>query len=236
MSTTADSPMESRPGFLAQLGLLPPYTVDDVRQAYLELAKKTHPDAGGSADEFSRVQQAYEQALEFVEFRSDRRKWVAAHMDEYLGVQRVRSELEAMGAQVTLHAIDWLNDSFGDFAQLTETVREICLLNSARADEAIACMVRESHTLRRVRGMNLSGSRISKPRLWDLRFFPQLEHLDLSHTNAGAEVLELAGRLPKLDCLELEGTRVGWWTRRRIARLFARRRKKRSRLPRLPQP
>jgi hypothetical protein len=42
------------------LGLRWPYTADDLKAAYRRLAKEHHPDAGGSAAAFRRVQEAYE--------------------------------------------------------------------------------------------------------------------------------------------------------------------------------
>ena len=48
------------------LGLNNEATVSDVKQAFRRLAKKTHPDVGGDAEEFKLIMGAYEQALEFV--------------------------------------------------------------------------------------------------------------------------------------------------------------------------
>jgi hypothetical protein len=45
------------------LGLPFPCTVAEVRAAYRTLAKRVHPDRGGSHDEFLQLQAAYEQAL-----------------------------------------------------------------------------------------------------------------------------------------------------------------------------
>lgn len=46
-----------------KLGLAFPYSESDVRAAYRRLAKATHPDQGGSHEEFLTLRQAYEQAL-----------------------------------------------------------------------------------------------------------------------------------------------------------------------------
>lgn len=42
------------------LGLTSKATVEEIRQAYRQLAKRFHPDAGGNADQFSKLQKAYE--------------------------------------------------------------------------------------------------------------------------------------------------------------------------------
>lgn len=45
------------------LGVHPQDGLETVKAAYRQRAKETHPDAGGSADAFQRVQKAYEHAL-----------------------------------------------------------------------------------------------------------------------------------------------------------------------------
>jgi hypothetical protein len=47
---------------LGALGLAPTATLEDVEQAYRELAKQTHPDRGGNVEQFKRLQVIYEQA------------------------------------------------------------------------------------------------------------------------------------------------------------------------------
>lgn len=42
-----------------------PKTVDEVKERYRELAKIMHPDAGGSEEEFERLQRAKEQAIAY---------------------------------------------------------------------------------------------------------------------------------------------------------------------------
>ena len=51
-----------RPEFFEVLGLAPPLTLDDVELAYREKAKSAHPDAGGDAEQFRKLQEAYERA------------------------------------------------------------------------------------------------------------------------------------------------------------------------------
>ena len=74
-TTKADAGL-ARPEFAVTLGLLPPYTVDDVKRAYLDKVKDAHPDRGGDRAEFDRIQHAYEQANEYLRFRADRRQWM----------------------------------------------------------------------------------------------------------------------------------------------------------------
>ncbi len=51
---------------LRVLGLEPPTTIEKLKTAYRLKALKTHPDRGGSAEDFIAVQEAYETALKFV--------------------------------------------------------------------------------------------------------------------------------------------------------------------------
>lgn len=58
---------ERRHGYVPEcgssLGLAPPWTTDQVKQAFRRMARRAHPDAGGNSEEFKAVYRAYEQAL-----------------------------------------------------------------------------------------------------------------------------------------------------------------------------
>jgi hypothetical protein len=56
--TAAGSPALA--GALGVLGLSWPCSTADVKRAYRRLSRETHPDVGGSAEEFRRVNEAYE--------------------------------------------------------------------------------------------------------------------------------------------------------------------------------
>ena len=45
---------------MVTLGLAPPYAIEDVKHAYREVARATHPDRGGSAAAFAAVHEAFE--------------------------------------------------------------------------------------------------------------------------------------------------------------------------------
>lgn len=57
------APADSMPWYNV-LGLSPGATAFEINEAYRNLAKKTHPDAGGEHEEFLRIKQAYDQARE----------------------------------------------------------------------------------------------------------------------------------------------------------------------------
>ncbi|HHY67880.1 MAG TPA: J domain-containing protein [Alicyclobacillus sp.] len=48
-----------------------PSGVDEVTERYRALAKQKHPDVGGSAEEFTKLQRAVEEAKQYFEQRSD---------------------------------------------------------------------------------------------------------------------------------------------------------------------
>jgi hypothetical protein len=50
---------------LSTLGLSQPFSTSDVRRAYKRLAKKAHPDTGGSHQEFIKLKEAHDSALRF---------------------------------------------------------------------------------------------------------------------------------------------------------------------------
>jgi hypothetical protein len=64
--------------FLTVLGLAPPVTEEDVKQAYLDKAKSAHPDRGGDVENFKRLQDAFEQATEYARFKAGRMQWLSS--------------------------------------------------------------------------------------------------------------------------------------------------------------
>jgi len=232
MSPSAfNQPHETRPDFMVQLGLLPPYTPEDVKQAYLIKAKQVHPDHGGTAAEFRALQEAFEKAQQYTEFRCDRRGWIAAKMQGYLSVRAVMERLEAFGAEVTTNAIDWLQKSFGDFSQLTETITAVRLVDSPAADAMIRYMVKERPALGELTRLELPGCQVSDKAVLQLEAFQQLRHLDLTGTPVTKDALWIVEGILGLESLELQGTRVAWWMRRKVRAVLRKRREARPVTP-----
>lgn len=215
--------MPERPEFAVTLGLLPPYTMDDVKRAYLDRVKLAHPDRGGERLDFERIQAAFEQAQEYLRFRTDRRQWIAARMEDYLAVGALVEELERIGAEVETTTLDWVRRSFGDFASMTETIVGIRLTNSPRAPEAIDAIVREHTNLQALKRLELGGSAVRDSHVWQLRVFRQLAHLDLSKTQITSRALAIVEWLPSITSLDVAGTSIGWWQRWRLRRTLRKR-------------
>ncbi len=160
---------QDRPDFMVRLGLAPPYAMEDIKKAYLEQVMLVHPDHGGSVAEFRALQEAFEQATRHLEFRCDRREWIAQNIDDYVSMQDLVNCLDRYGAQVTTNAIDWLEQSFGEFAQLTESILAVRLENSSHADEVIAAISKEPSVLKSMIRLELPGCEVSDEVILKLR-------------------------------------------------------------------
>jgi hypothetical protein len=219
--------VSDRPEFATTLGLLPPYTMDDVKRAYREKVKDAHPDRGGDRDSFDRIQRAYEEAGAYLKFRADRRLWIAARMDEYLGVVSLIERLTALGAKVDSSTLDWVKRSFGDFANLTESIAGIRLTDSQNAAELVDLMIQELSSLPGLKRLSLAGSNVDNLLALELRVFKSLAELDLSRTPITDRALTVVEFLPDLVTLNIDGTSVGWWARHKVERLLRKRRQSR---------
>jgi hypothetical protein len=216
-----------RPAFAVTLGLLPPYSMDDVKRAYREKVKDAHPDRGGERDTFDRIQQAFEEAGEYLKFRSDRRLWIAARMDEYLGVESLIERLRALGAEVDSTMLDWVRRSFGDFANLTESIIGVRLTDSTNVAELVDTMIGERASLPGLKRLSLAGCPVDNLLALELRAFKSLAELDLSRTPITDRALTVVDFLPDLVSLNIEGTSIGWWSRHKAERTLRKRRQSR---------
>jgi hypothetical protein len=216
--------LPERPQFAVALGLLPPYTIEDVKRAYMDKVKDAHPDRGGDRDAFDRIQRAFEQGQEYLRFRSDRRKWIAARMDEYLAILALNERLHELGAEVDTMMLDWVRRSFGDFADLTESIVGIRSTNATNIGELVETLVREQASLAGLKRLELPGCGVTDAIAWQLRPLKGLTHLDLSRTSISWRALSLVDFLPALVAFKVEGTAVGWWPRVRMQRALRKRR------------
>lgn len=218
-SSLEETPVDgARPEFMVLLELLPPYTADDVHKAYKARALKAHPDRGGSKDEFIRLQDAYEQAQEYVKFNEGRRHWLANQVEPYLRQQEVIAEVENRGGTVGVEKVDWMQKSFGDFAQLAERLRLITLHDSDEGDEFLKFLASQSAHLRFLNTLDLAGSQVTDAGLLQVRHLRGLQRLNLARTRVTARGLSVLRSLRDLEWLNLAGTAVGWWGRWRLKR------------------
>ena len=214
-----------RPPYMVTLGLMPPYMAEDVEKAYLARIKDIRPDLGGDPQPFYEVQNAYMQAKEYVKFRGDRRGWIAKRMDEYLEVQEAIEGIKAFGAEVETNALDWLQKSFGEFAELTEKVLGIRLHNSAKGEEFVDYLVAHRDQLLELKHLDLAGCDISDASVRQLSVFRRLQEVDLSSTAITWQSLHIVEWLPELHDVQVGGTKLNWFTRRKLAAQLRHKRK-----------
>jgi hypothetical protein len=208
---------------MVTLGLAPPYAVEDVKAAYREKVKLAHPDRGGSAAAFHEIQEAFERAQQYVEFRTDRRAWIAGHMKRYVEVEQAIHRLQRLGAEVTTRAPAWLEQSFGEFAQLTENAVEFRASGAANGDALIAALVAEHKALRELRAIEMPGATVSDAAVLGLGVFSMLVRIDLSDTSITGRSLALVDQIESLEEFEVTGTSIGWWSRWRLKSRLRRR-------------
>lgn len=201
--------MTDRHEFLEVLGLAPPVTLEDVKQAYLEKVKTAHPDKGGTAEVFQKLQHAFEQATQYANFRVDRMKWLGVQVERYAAQQSVIKHVESLGGQVEVLAIEWMKKSFGeDFSQLMDRVTGITLQGQAITDATLEHLVREQPVLQSLQSIDIANSQISDTGALMLRVFQELRRIDLTGTSVTNEALHLADWLPELRWLGVRGTNV----------------------------
>jgi len=207
---------DGRPECMTVLGLLPPYTLDDVHKAYKARALTVHPDRGGSQAAFLALQEAYEQAQGYVTFRAGRQQWLAAQVEPYLKQQEIAAAAEQFGGRATIESIDWMNQSFGDFAVLAERLKAIELRDYPDGDQFLEYLAANGKLLRFLRDLDLAGSAVSDAGLKFLVELVELRRVNLARTRVTEAGLGFLDALPELKEINVAGTAVGWWARRRL--------------------
>jgi len=165
------------------------------------------------------------QAKEYVKFRGDRRGWIATRMEEYLGVQETIEGIKKLGGQVETNSLEWLEKSFGDFAELTESILGIRLNDSAHGEEFIEYLVSQHDKLLELRRLDLAGCAITDAAVRQLSVFRRLQDLNLSRTPITWEALHILQWLPELEEVHVDATGLNWLTRRKLAAQLRQKRK-----------
>jgi len=216
-SASGSHPGDVRPDFLVTLGLIPPCSVEDVKQAFLVKVKTAHPDVGGDVADFRKLQEAYERATEWAKFRASRTVWLSTWVEKYVEQDSVVTEIQRRGAKVESEGVDWLRRSFGeDFSHLADKVRSIAWHGSAVDDKAIAWLSDHRATLITLKSLDLTQSAVTDAGVQHLAAFPALSELNLSETKVTGAGLVVLDRLPELEWLGLKGTSIGWIARMKL--------------------
>lgn len=222
---------KGRPDFMVLLGLLPPYSLSDVKSAYRVKAMETHPDRGGARDDFIQINEAYKQAMEYVQVTGDRRRWIADQVECHLRQEEVAAEVKRLGGRTEFEEIEWLKPFVGDFIVLADRLRVIQLQNTAADDAFLTLLTGQPPRTPYLIELNLARTRITDQGLQALPGLELLRRLDLSGTrvtNRGFQALVRS--LPSLEWVGMGGTGVGWLARWRLRGLLRRRQAERRRM------
>jgi hypothetical protein len=216
-AAAAGDPVQ-RPDCMVELGLLPPYVMEDVREAYRQKALGTHPDRGGDAAAFSRLSKAYDRALEYVRFQGDRRAWIANQVEWHLLQEEVAAEIRSRNGEVEFEHMDWVKASWGDgFEVLASRLRTVRMRGLRDGDAFLAYL--GSRQLPYLTGLDLAGSHITDAGLRSLATFAVMQWLDLSETQVTFSGLRAAlDQWPALTRLNVKGTGLGCLRRWLLAR------------------
>jgi len=210
MSTSVSPTAPLQPDCLSVLGLRPPVTLEDVKQAYLLKAKTMHPDRGGEQEQFIRLQKAFEEANEFVKFKGGKLEWLAAKIEAYAQQQEVVTEAIERGGEIEMEEADWLRKSFGeDFGHVADklvTVR----VRGPRADDVFAILLGfRAESLKDLATLDLAGGTLTDEGLLQLKELKNLRALDLRGTAVGKLAADLPKWFEQLEFLGLPKGAVG---------------------------
>jgi hypothetical protein len=215
------SPTEFHPDrleFLSILGLAPPVTEADVKQAYLDKCKTAHPDHGGDVTEFKRLQEAFEQATEYARFKAGRMQWLSRWVEQYAEQEQLIERIKALGGSAEVKSSDPLSRSIGpDFAAVLDKIVGIRLSGPSIDDSVILQLTEARRLLAGLRKLALVDTAVTYVGLLHLRAFETLRELDLSGTEVDPVALDaLVRELRQLESLALENTGIGWPARMKL--------------------
>ena len=207
------------PKCLTVLGLLPPVTAEDVKQAYLAKAMAMHPDRGGDPAQFVLLQKAFEEANDFVQFKAGKLEWLASKIEAYAQQQDVVTETIERGGEVEMEEADWLRKSFGeDFGHVADKLVSVRLRGPA-ADDVFAILLGfRADSLKDLAVLDLAGGRLTDEGLLQLKGLTSLRSLDLRGTAVGKLAAEVPTWCPHLEFLGLPTGSVGLFSRMSMPR------------------
>jgi hypothetical protein len=202
------------PACLAVLGLRPPLTMEDVKQAYLAKAVTAHPDRGGSPEQFIRLQKAFEEANEYVKFKASKLEWLASKVEAYAEQQEIASAAIERGGAIEMEETDWLRKSFGeDFGHVADKLVAV-RLRGPQADDVFAILLGfRAESLKDLALLDLAGGTITDEGLLQLKGLKGLRHLDLRGTAVGRLAADVPQWFEHLEYLGLPKGAVGLFGR-----------------------
>ena len=203
---------------LGVLGLKPPVSVEDVKQAPLDKVETAHPDRGGDPQDFIRLHEAYEQATEYAKFKAGRMQWLSGWVEQYADQQQLIDDIKALGGAVDVESVEWLGQTIGtDFATVMDRLAAV-RLSGPQVDDAAFISI--AGKLRRQAGLHrleLVNTNVTSVGLRELHRCDSLRHLDLTGTKANAQAIgSLLDTLDRLESIVLRDTGIGWAARMKL--------------------
>ena len=111
---SGNSPNDQIPEFLQTLGLMLPVSVEDVKQAYRDKVKTSHPDVGGSVEHFNQIQLAFERRWNTP--NSGPGGWPGWRPRRAIRSQQALiADLTSQGGIIDIEQLDWLTKSLARF-------------------------------------------------------------------------------------------------------------------------
>ena len=211
MNASAAKPADHQPPeCIAILGLMPPVTLEDVKQAYLAKARTMHPDRGGDPEQFVRLQKAFEDANEYVKFKAGKIEWLASKIDAYAQQQEVVTAAIERGGEARMEEADWLRKSFGDdFGHVADKLVEV-RVRGAGADDLFAILLGfRAESLKDLAVLDLAGGPLTDEGLLQLKNLKNLRSLDLRGTAVGKLAAEIPQWFEQLEFLGLPKGALG---------------------------
>ena len=211
MNASAAKPADHQPPeCIAILGLMPPVTLEDVKQAYLVKARTMHPDRGGDPEQFVRLQKAFEDANEYVKFKAGKIEWLASKIDAYAQQQEVVTAAIERGGEARMEEADWLRKSFGDdFGHVADKLVEV-RVRGAGADDLFAILLGfRAESLKDLAVLDLAGGPLTDEGLLQLKDLKNLRSLDLRGTAVGKLAAEIPQWFEQLEFLGLPKGALG---------------------------
>ncbi len=207
-----------RPDCMVTLDLAPPYTLDDVKRAYLLKARASHPDSGGNPARFRQIQKAFERASEYVCEHGSATEWIGRHLQQHLEHEQLIDELTRRGARIDVQRIDWVGKWVGDdFARLADRIVGLHFHGPTFDDTTIEYLLDRRSALGYLTLLDLAGSQVTGAGLWRLSVLPTLQRLDLRNVSISYHSLKsLLGRSRKIARVNVRGTRIGAWDRLKL--------------------
>ncbi len=211
MNSPAAKPTDNQPPeCIGILGLMPPVTLEDVKQAYLVKARTMHPDRGGDPEQFVRLQKAFEDATEYVKFKAGKLEWLASKIDAYAQQQEVVTAAIERGGEARMEEADWLRKSFGDdFGHVADKLVEV-RVRGAGADDLFAILLGfRAESLKDLAVLDLAGGPLTDEGLLQLKGLKNLRSLDLRGTGVGKLAAEIPQWFEQLEFLGLPKGALG---------------------------